>query len=211
MSARTNEEWVADLAPENPNRAETITDLRAILLTGLKRGLAGKIDAVGNDFDTLMEDFAQEALLKVLGNYLTFEGRSRFTTWAHKIAVHVALSELRRKRWRDRSLDGMLETDEGDYTPSFIADETPGPDARAEQADLVSKVRRIISEELTEKQRTALIAATIEGVPFATIAEEMQMKPNAVYKLLHDARLRLKQRLLLEGLAPAEILAVFEN
>ncbi|NOH03849.1 MAG: hypothetical protein HND47_18735 [Chloroflexi bacterium] len=33
----------------------------------------------------------------------TFEGRSLFTTWVHKIAIRIALTELRRKRWRDAS------------------------------------------------------------------------------------------------------------
>jgi hypothetical protein len=36
------------------------------------------------------------------------------------------------------------------------------------------------------------------------------MKPNAVYKLLHDARLRLKKSLSQEGLTPADILSVFQ-
>jgi DNA-directed RNA polymerase specialized sigma24 family protein len=37
----------------------------------------------------------------------------------------------------------------------------------------------------------------------------MDMNPNAVYKLLHDARLRLKRRLEEEGLTPADVIAVF--
>ena len=31
-----------------------------VLVKGLGRGLAGQIDAVGADFDALMEDFAQD-------------------------------------------------------------------------------------------------------------------------------------------------------
>lgn len=33
------------------------------------------------------EDFAQEALLKILDGLDTFRGGSRFTTWAHAVAV----------------------------------------------------------------------------------------------------------------------------
>lgn len=43
----------------------------------------------------------QETLLRVLDQLDTFEGRSLFTTWVHKIAIRIALTELRRKRWRD--------------------------------------------------------------------------------------------------------------
>jgi len=38
----------------------------------------------------------------------------------------------------------------------------------------------------------------------------MDMNPNAVYKLLHDARLRLKRRLEEEGLTASEVISVFE-
>ena len=207
---RTNDEWREELAAGGQTRAVAIADLRRILIKGLKRGLAGQIDAVGADFDALMEDFAQDALLKVLDKVDTFEGRSRFTTWAHKIAVHVALSELRRKRWRDRSLDDMLETEEGEYTPYYVADVKPGPEATSAQADMMDKVQHLIREELTEKQRTVMVATAIRGISPTEIAEELGMKPNAVYKVLHDARSRLKSRLQLEGLSVGDVLSVFE-
>jgi hypothetical protein len=34
---------------------------------------------------------------------------------------------------------------------------------------------------------------------------------NALYKLMHDTRLRLKRRLAQEGLTPEDVLAVFES
>jgi RNA polymerase sigma-70 factor (ECF subfamily) len=43
------------------------------------------------------------------------------------------------------------------------------------------------------------------------VARRMDMKRNALYKLLHDARLRLKRRLASEGLTAQEVLAVFES
>ena len=70
---------------------------------------------------------------------------------------------------------------------------------------------RLIDEELTEKQRQAMVATTIQGVPLEEVARQMGMKRNALYKLLHDARLRLKQRLAKEGLTPEDIWAVFEE
>jgi hypothetical protein len=38
----------------------------------------------------------------------------------------------------------------------------------------------------------------------------MNMERNALYKLIHDARIRLKNRLAEQGLTPADILATFE-
>jgi RNA polymerase sigma-70 factor (ECF subfamily) len=161
------------------------------------------------EFETLAEDFVQEALLKILDKLDTFAGRSQFTTWAHKIAVSVALTELRRKRWQDLSLDGMLDVGDGDYTPSFTADPMPEPENALERSDMMARVERLIMEELTEKQRTALVASVIHGFSTAEVANQLDMKPNAVYKLLHDARLRLRSRLAADGLSPEEVISVF--
>jgi RNA polymerase sigma-70 factor (ECF subfamily) len=148
--------------------------------------------------------------LKILENLHTFAGRSQFTTWAHKIAVSVTLTELRRKRWQDNSLDGMLTTETGDYTPKFIADKAPQPERAVEQAEMLVQVQRLIEEGLTEKQRMAMETAVFQGKSTNEVAEIMDMKPNAVYKLLHDARVRLKQELESEGLTTADVLSVFE-
>ncbi|MEM7336559.1 MAG: RNA polymerase sigma factor [Chloroflexota bacterium] len=210
MVKRTNEQWLTELQESSPNYEMAIADLRKILLSGLQRGLLGQVNTSAPEFESQAEDFVQEALLKILNKIHTFAGRSQFTTWAHKIAVSVALTELRRKRWQDKSLNGIVETDNGEYTPQFMADRKPSPEKVAERGELVKRVEYLISNSLTEKQKTALVAATINGRSAAEVAKTMDMKPNAVYKLLHDARLRLKRTLAEEGLSPEDILGVFE-
>ena len=79
-----------------------------------------------------------------------------------------------------------------------------------EQADMMSHLRRIILEELTDKQRTAIVAAQINGMPIEEVARRMDMTRNALYKLIHDARLRLKKRMAEEGLSPEDVLQAFE-
>ena len=124
--------------------------------------------------------------------------------------MHIALTELRRKRWQDKSLNGIQDEGEGDYTPSLAADPAPNPENATERAEAMAHVKRLIETALTEKQRTALVAAVIEGLSTNEVAHQLDMNPNAVYKLLHDARLRLKQSLAKAGLTPADILSVFE-
>lgn len=206
MKQRTNDDWLAELRDVN-QRDAALTDLREILLRGLRRGLVDYVNTSGPEFQPLAEDFTQEALLKVLANLDSFQGRSKFTTWAHKIAVRVALTELRRKRWKDRSLEDMMSDDQPySFAPS---DAGPTPDEATEQSDIVLKVFRIIEEELTDKQRTAMQLIPIGGMPMDVAAQHMGMKRNAIYKLMHDARLRLKKRLEKEGLDPDMILASF--
>lgn len=210
MTRRTNEQWLHELRSTGPKRDKAITDLHAILAAGLRRGLLNQVNTSAPQFETQADDFAQEAVLKILDNLDSFAGRSRFTTWAHKIAVSVALTELRRKRWQDRSLDGIMDNAEGDFTPRLAADPAPAPENAAERAEAMVKVQNLIDEVLTEKQRTALVASAVEGLSTNELAQQMDMNPNALYKLLHDARLRLKKSLSQEGLTPADILAVFQ-
>jgi RNA polymerase sigma-70 factor (ECF subfamily) len=210
VARRTNEQWLHQLRSTGLEHDNALTDLQAILVSGLRRGLLNQINTSAPEFETQAEDFVQEAILKILDNLDSFAGRSKFTTWAHKIAVSVALTELRRKRWQDRSLDGIMDDAQGDYTPSLAADPAPAPENSTERAETMAKVQRMIDEVLTEKQRTALVASAVEGLSTNELAQQLRMKPNAIYKLLHDARLRLKKSLAQEGLTPNDILSVFE-
>ncbi len=209
--ARTNADWLADLRSLGPAREAALADLRSIILAGLPYALANWLSAADPQFDALAEDVTQETLMRALDRLDTFEGRSQFTTWVHKIAVRVALTELRRRRWKDVSLDEWLEGEEGEAAPREIPDSAPDPERLAEQADVLARVQRIIMEELTEKQRQAMLTVGVRGVPMEEVARRMGLERNALYKLMHDARLRLKRRLLRDGLSPADVLAVFER
>ena len=78
------------------------------------------------------------------------------------------------------------------------------------QNDILDVLRRVITEELTDKQRQALIAVRFQGMPMAEVARRMGTNTNALYKLLFDARKRLKQRILAKGLSPEDILDAFD-
>ncbi|MBX3002858.1 MAG: sigma-70 family RNA polymerase sigma factor [Anaerolineales bacterium] len=207
LHIRSNQDWLQDLRASSP---EAIEALRSVLLRGLRAALAGR---VSGDLEAISEDFVQDALLKVLASLDSFRGESRFLTWAQKIAIHVALSDLRRKRWRDVSLQAYTETPEGaEYTPRLLSDPAASPERQAARQELLRNVERLIFEELTERQRTAMLAILQDGVPLQVVAERMDTNPNALYKLLHDARQRMKQRLEEQaGFSAQEALALFEG
>jgi RNA polymerase sigma-70 factor (ECF subfamily) len=211
MPERTNEEWISDLKAQGAPKEAALADLRAVIASGLPYALSKYLSPANPQFEALSEEVIQDTLLRVLDRLDTFEGRSRFTTWVYKIAVRIALTELRRRRWRDFSLDSLVEEDEqGLSFPSLMIDPDPDPGQLAQQNDMLQRIITIIGEELTEKQRTAMVATAIEGVPMEEVARRMDMKRNALYKLLHDARLKLKKRLAQEGLATADIWAAFD-
>lgn len=212
MVDRSNKEWLADLKSDGPDKEAALADLRTTIQTGLPYALSNYLSPDNPQFKSLIDEVTQDTLLRVLDHMNTFEGRSRFTTWVQKIAVRIALTELRRRRWRDFSLDSLVdENEEGVSFPSLMIDPAPNPDALTQQSDLLQRVGRLINEELTEKQRQAIVATAIEGVPLEEVARRMNMKRNALYKLLHDARLRLKKRMANEGLTTEDIWAVFDR
>jgi len=211
MTTRSNETWLADLRASGTTRADALNDLSGIILKGLPYALSRWLSSDDPLFQPLVEEVTQETLLRVLDQLGTFEGRSLFTTWVHKIAIRIALTELRRKRWRDSSLDEMTENENVPPPPGLLADPQASPETSAERADMLVRVRRILEEELTPKQREALVLLGLQDMPMEEAAKHMKTNRNALYKLLHDARLRLKRRLALEDITPQDLLTAFEQ
>ena len=206
-TTRTNTDWLADLRAGGEVREQALSDLRAIILAGLPYALANWLSPADPHFDELAEDVVQETLLRVMDHLHTFGHRSLFTTWAHKIAVRVALTELRRMRWKDISLDALM----AEHGEGMQMAAPTSPARSTEQRDILERVARVIAEELTDKQRLAMMAVNVHGMPLEAVAQQMGTSRNTLYKLLHDARLRLKQRLLREGLTPQDVLAAFAD
>lgn len=210
MAVRDNAQWLEDLRSTGSIRVLALADLRATIVSGLPYALSRWLSPTDPQFEPLVEEIAQETLLRVLDRLDSFEGRSQFTTWVHKIAVRLALTELRRRRWRDYSLDELVEQEaEARSFPALLLDPSLSPDILAEQNDTFQRLRRIIAEELTEKQRRAMIAVAIKGIPMEEVARRMGTNRNALYKLLHDARLNLKRRLEKEEMDLESIFAIF--
>ncbi len=208
---RDNQQWINDLKSTGTTQSAAMEDLHHTILTSLPYALQGWLSRDHPEFEALTEEISQEALLRILDQIDTFEGRSQFTTWANKIAIRLALSELRRRRWRDISLDGFSGDGNELTDQGWMKDPEAGPELTAMRTDILSRLDRLIAEELTPKQRQALLAITLQGMPMSEVARRMGMQRNALYKLLHDARVRLKRRIQAEQLTVEEILEVFQG
>ena len=195
--------WPAALrATDSGEQAAAVRALREQLQNGLRVALKGRSDVS----EAHLEDFAQESLLRVLDRLDQFQGRSKFTTWAQAIALNVAFTELRRKRWQDVSLDALLADGERMTEPAMIADDVLGADE--ERTRLVATLRHAIENDLTPKQRAAILGELRE-MPFDQIVELLGTSRSAAYKMLHDARRALKQRLHEAGITGADIQNAF--
>lgn len=189
---------------QGPGRDQALADLRRILTESLVVVLTNRRTP---EADVLAEDFAQEALLKILDGLGTFRGASRFTTWARTIAVRIAFTELRRLRWQDVSLQDLLSST-GREGPSAVATESvSSPDRAVQERNMKDLLDEVMQQELTERQRIAILAVMIHEMPLEEVARRLGTNRNALYKLLHDARVRLKRALEARGLTLEEMLA----
>jgi RNA polymerase sigma-70 factor, ECF subfamily len=184
------EEWHLDLHVQGARREEAVARLHGLLLRAARfeafrrSGSLPQLSAV--ELDELAMEAADDAAVSVLRRLGDFRGESSFRTWAYKFALLEAAVKVRRRAWRDREV-----TLEPEHWES-LAHAGPGPDDDAESAALLEAVRDGIRTALTPRQRQVLVAAVLEEVPIDVLAERLDSNRNALYKVPHDARRRLR-------------------
>lgn len=201
---RNNETWLIHLKSKGADQQEALTDLRDALF----RGLRGTLWNGSHIDDSFLEDTVQDSIIRVLERLKQFEGRSQFLTWAISIAIRVAMSELRRRRWKDVSLDEVIA--DANLALEKVSGDGPEPSIQREREAVIEMMHGLIQNNLTEKQRVALLAE-LKEMPQDEIARHIGSNRNAVYKLTHDARKRLKQGFDAIGYQITDIQAIFTN
>ncbi len=211
MKHRTNTEWLEELEALDPLREDALRDLREGILRAVRAYLTkqfvGRGSLAAEEAHHLAEDCTQETLLAIRSNLAGFRGDSQFTTWAYAIAIRTVLADLRRRRWQKVKRDPELL---GEQVPAWPLDaSTPGPDRSFQQLEAWRILTRLIESDLTPRQRAVLVAHAFDEMPLDEVAAWLGTNRDNVYKLLHDARKKLKRGLLARGLTLAEVLKMF--
>jgi RNA polymerase sigma-70 factor, ECF subfamily len=185
--------WLSQLHGEGPVRDAAIARLHAVLLRearyAVRRRTAALAHPSGRDLEDLAMQAADDALLAILAKLEDFRGDALFTTWARRFAALEVPGEIRRRLGHARELPN-----DGD---GWLA-ERPGsddPEELTEVRDLARTVGRLIADELTAHQREVLLAMAVDEVPTDRLARELGSTPGALYKVVHDARAKLRQEL----------------
>jgi RNA polymerase sigma-70 factor (ECF subfamily) len=76
------------------------------------------------------------------------------------------------------------------------------PAQRAEWRDLLAGLRRAVDTELTPRQREVFVAIVLNDVPLDTLVISLASSRNAIYKVLFDARRKLRAALGANGYLP---------
>ena len=104
--------------------------------------------------------------------------------------------KVRRRAWQDRELP--LEPDSWPTSRRARSRRT----SCSPRASCSTALRDAIRDALTDHQREVLVAVTLNGVPIDVLAERLNTTRGALYKTLHDARRKLRERLAEQGLDP---------
>jgi RNA polymerase sigma-70 factor (ECF subfamily) len=211
MRQRSNSEWLLALRAGDQNQAVALAELRELVLGAILKFLSRNEtpggSSLGHDLHQMAEDCAQETVILIQSKLEQFRGESKFTTWAYSIAVRVTLGELRRRRWQKAA---VVRAHLGEDMPVWPTD-APEPERSLERQQAWALLARLIENSLTPLQRKALVAHAFQGMPLDLVAEWLGGNRNSVYKLIHDARKRLKAALLSEGVTHQDIIATFDS
>lgn len=132
------------------------------------------------------KDLSQEAFLRLFEKAGSFDGRSRFTTWFHRLLVNLCLDRRRQRHgWLGRIFRRDTEDDALDpldAEPAAVEDPGDRIDRR-KQMSLVWKA----AERLSAQQRAALVLQVEEDLSTAEIASVLGCSEATVRVHLHRA------------------------
>lgn len=194
-------EWLPRLAASGTVRDGAVEQLRDLMVRAARHQvshMSAAADLGQVRRDEIIHSAANEATLSVLSRLGSFEGRSRFTTWAFKFGILQAGVEVRRASWSGREINLH------DAAP-VEASISASPSAVAEGNDLAAAVREAMQERLTAHQRKVALALLVDGVPIDVLAGRLGTTRGALYKTLHDARQRIRAHLEARGLLDTEL------
>jgi RNA polymerase sigma-70 factor (ECF subfamily) len=197
--------WIEGLRATGAEHARALERLHDLLLraahTEAQRRRHLYPEIVGAELDDLCTQAADDAVVAVTGKIDHYRGASRFTTWAYAFAIFEISTKLRRHAWRR----GRIPTADNDATWDRLAESAGTAQKKAETAELLRALRHAIAEDLTPRQRQVFVAVALNDVAIDVVAGQLQSTRGAVYKVLHDARSKLRARLEREGHLKQEV------
>lgn len=126
------------------------------------------------------EDVLQDAYVRAFEHLHQFAGRSAFSTWLTRIAVHEALARLRLRK-RNEPLD---DTDHDGDLSMQMTSKSPDPEQNASGAQLRDLLEEAVLG-LPEHYRTVIMLRDIEELSTTETAEALDITEENVKVRLH--------------------------
>jgi RNA polymerase sigma-70 factor, ECF subfamily len=162
------------------------TDLYHMILQRYSRRLYRVTWAIVQD-EHEADDVVQETYVRAYEHLAQFAGRSLFSTWLTRIAIHEAWHRMKRRRKQvdiDAAAASFRKADRVSHTP--------------EQAALAMEARTILEKAigaLPEAQRSVFVMHFLEEMSAEEIADCLEITEEAVKMRFMRARQRLRRSL----------------
>jgi RNA polymerase sigma-70 factor (ECF subfamily) len=190
-------DWVLRLSAGDRLRREAEVELHArllrIALAEVSRRSA-RTPVSGPELTDVAHQAADDAMLAILAKLASFRGESRFMTWAYRFVMLEVSSKLGRHYWRDPPV--ALDAGQWERLPDRLGID---PQQHAESAAILAEVRRVVDEELTAHQRRVFTAIVVDEIPLDALAARLGVQRNAIYKVIFDARRKIRRTLVANG------------
>jgi RNA polymerase sigma-70 factor (ECF subfamily) len=190
-------EWLRSLAATGVEREQALVRLHELLLrvarSELRRRNAGT-RVGGPELDDLAYQAAADAMVAIIAKLGQFRGESRFTTWVYRFVILEVSSKLGRHFSRHPTV--AMDGEDWDRLPDRFGLD---PGEQAQWHDLLGALRRAVEQELTDRQRQVFVAIVVNAVPLDALVIELGSNRNAIYKVMFDARRKLRAALAANG------------
>jgi RNA polymerase sigma-70 factor (ECF subfamily) len=190
-------QWLRSLGATGIDREQALVRLHELLLRVARSEIhrrSARTRIVGPELDDLAYQAAADALVAITAKLGLFRGESRFTTWAYRFVILEVSSKLGRHFWRQPTV--AIAGEDWDRLPDRFGLD---PAEQAQWNDLVLALRRAVEQDLTDRQRQVFVAIVLQGVPLDALVVELGSNRNAIYKMMFDARGKLRANLAANG------------
>jgi len=129
---------------------------------------------------TEAEDVTQEAFVRAYTQLATYKPTHKFSTWLLSIASHLAIDQLRRRRFLALPLEDVPFLE-------WIVDASTGPEQSALQGEQQDEIQRYL-QRLPSKYRAVIVLRYWHDFSYEEIAAALHLTPTLVKARLHRAR-----------------------
>ncbi len=190
------EGWTDEQVVERVLAGETA--LYEIIMRRYNQRLYRVVRAILRD-DSETEDVIQDAYVRAYQHLNQFERRAPFSTWLARIAIHEALSRIRRRN-RFEQLDSA--THDGESSLS-LSNSTLDPEQSTSRAEITRILEQAVLA-LPEQYRTVLMLRDVEEMSTAETAAALSITEVNVKVRLHRGRALVRKHLFARAGASAK-------
>lgn len=142
-------------------------------------------------------DISQEAFIKLYFSIKEFRGESNLYTYLYRIVANLCKNRvrglMRRRKVEARSLDDVIETDDGELRNEPISS-SPSPREELDRKNKQVLIQKAI-DSLAYKFREAIVLRDVQQLSYREICDVLDISIGTVKSRVHRAREFLKDKL----------------